>query len=210
MAEIAGRGPSGTPPPPPADLASWALPITELPAGERFYRIHRLEHDSIFFSPLPGAPPTGRFDSPSGRFRVLYAALSFAGALLETLLRNPAKRLVALQLLEERAITALVAQRMIRMVDLRGPGLQLLGLDASVYARPYENCGEWADSLFLHAEAPDGLIYPSRFDPRESCVALFRRADLVLQAAEPGTPLSTRFANASDVLREYGKGFESS
>ena len=35
-------------------------------------RIHRLQHGPIHFSPGPGHPPAGRYDSATGRFGVLY------------------------------------------------------------------------------------------------------------------------------------------
>ncbi len=202
------RGPSGAPPPPPKDLTTTKLPITVLPTATTFTRVHHLVNGPIHFSPGRGRPAQGRFDSAVGTFGVLYVALTFSGALVETLLRKPASRLISIDDLSRRGVAALVANRDLKLVDLRGPGLQRLGLDGTINTGPYENCGLWADAWFAHPERPDGLLYRSRHDPGEACVALFERDDLVVTVTHDPVPLRSVMPQVAEVLHRYGKGLE--
>jgi hypothetical protein len=180
-----------------------------LPAGTTFSRVHPLALGPIHFSPGNGMSAQGRFDSATGTFGVLYAALSFAGAVVETLLRKPSRRLISVGELSNRGVVALTTNRDLALVDFRGPGLQQLGLDAAINTGPYENCGLWADQLFAHPERPDGILYPSRHDPSEGCIALFERDDLVVTIASDPVPLRSIMTQVTETLRRYGKGLES-
>jgi hypothetical protein len=60
-----------------------------LPAGASLVRIHRTEHDPLWFGPGPDEPPTYRFDAPDGSYGVCYLAHEPAGAFVETFLRDP-------------------------------------------------------------------------------------------------------------------------
>ena len=87
-----------------------------------------------------------------------------------------------------------------------GAALQSLGVDNGITTGPYEPCGVWADALFTHPDRPDGIIYPSRHDPDQACVALFRRADLAIEVASESVPLLEMLPEVASVLRRYGKG----
>jgi hypothetical protein len=202
------RGPSGTPPPPPKDLATTALPLTVLIAGTAFTRVHPLAFGPIHFSPGTGRPAQGRFDSATGAFGVLYAALNFDGAVVETLLRKPERRLISVGDISSRSVAALVTNRDVALVDLRGPGLQRLGLDGTICTGPYKNCSLWADELFAYPDRPDGILYPSRHDPGEACIALFERNDLVVTVARDAVSLRSIMPQIIETLRRYGKGLE--
>jgi hypothetical protein len=197
------RGPQDPVPLPPADLATRRLPIVELPAGTALRRIHRTANPPIHCSAGPG-----RFDSPAGRFGVLYAARGFDGAFAETILRNPARRLVSLREIEARSLAVLALGTTVRLVDLTGPGLSALGLDARFLSGPYDPCGAWAEALAAHAAAPGGILYPSRFDPSEHCVALFDRPAPLLAPRGPGQPLGTMPAAVGAALDRYGKALD--
>ena len=95
-----------------------------------------------------------------------------------------------------------------RLVEMRGPGLQLLGVDNSITTGPYGPCGLWADALFAHPDEPDGIAYASRHDPDQVCVALFSRPDVALEVASDSVPLSEMPGDIARVLRRYGKGLE--
>ncbi|RWE90453.1 MAG: RES domain-containing protein [Mesorhizobium sp.] len=200
----ARRGPSGVAPPPPDWLAGISLPIEEIKAGQILHRVHRSSFDPIFFSPGPDVPPTSRFDSASGRFGVLYCALSLRGALAETLLRNPQRLMVASTDIVSRSATSLVSVRPLRVVRLHGAGLQMVGTDNAVSTGPYEPCGLWSDALWDHKDQPDGLAYQSRHDSSEICLALFQRANVRLSARET-FPLSQTLRTVADVLDIFGK-----
>jgi hypothetical protein len=179
-----------------------------LPAGPVLRRIHLLRHRPLFFSPGTGMPPQGRFDSLSSRFGILYTARTLAGAVVETLLRNPAEPLVTRTRLLPRGLATLITARPLRPVDLTGPGLSQLGLDARFSAGPYDLCGAWADAWHAHPSAPDGILHPSRLDPSEHGVALFDRAAAALDQDGESAPLGTLREEVAAVLNRYGKALE--
>lgn len=201
-----GRGPTGAASLPPDWLKSVHLPLKELGKESSLLRIHASDRDPIFFSPGFGHTPVGRFDSAGGHFGVLYVAAFFEGAFVETVLRNPRRRLIGLAEIGDRSIAVLAFSRAIRLVPMDGAALQSLGVDNGITTGPYEPCGVWADALFTHPDRPDGIIYPSRHDPDQACVALFRRADLAIEVASESVPLLEMLPEVASVLRRYGKG----
>jgi hypothetical protein len=205
---MSSAGPSGVAALPPDWLADIALPLTELAAGTILVRIHRTANPPVFFSPGRARRPAGRFDSAAGAFGVLYLALTLECAFAETVLRNPARRLVGWAEIAARSAARLAAPRPLRFASLHGNGLQTLGLDNAIATGPYQPCGLWADALHAHADRPDGIAYASRFDPTHLCIALFERPDIGLATVGPSTPLIDMLPEVSAVLRRYGKALE--
>lgn len=201
---IGRRGPSGAAPTPPAWLKTKPLPIDVLPAGKILHHIHRLTLSPVFFGPGKGMPPINRFDSASGRFGVLYLGVSRSGALAETILRNPQRLMVAASEITSRAATELSVDRDLRIVQMHGTGLQALGTDNAISTGPYEPCGQWADALWDHADRPDGLAYQSRYNPSETCIALFERPDLTLDI-QATRLLTGMLKGVAALLDGYGK-----
>jgi len=160
----------------------------------------------VFFSPESGKPATGRFDSPSGAFGVLYLAQSLEGAFAETVLRNPQRRLVNLAEIIGRASSVLGLSRAVRLADMRGPGLQALGTDNAISTGPYGPCGVWADALHAHSDKADGIAYSSRHDPEQLCIALFSRPDITFDILSGPTPLADLLVDVANLLRRYRKG----
>lgn len=202
------RGPAGAAPPPPVWLAGRSLPLDLLPAGTVLHRIHRAARGPVFFGPGPGHPPTYRFDSASSRFGVLYVGLSRAGAVAETLLRNPQRLMVGVSEITDRAATELACRAELRVVKLYGSGLQAVGTDNAISTGPYEPCGLWADALWDHPDHPDGIAYQSRHDSSEICLALFDRLGPAfdIRSTRPLTALSHEIAA---LLDGYGKSLSS-
>ncbi|WP_266064766.1 RES family NAD+ phosphorylase [Brucella intermedia] len=198
------RGPSGTAPLPPAWLATKPLPVDVLPAGTILHRVHRSILPPVFFGPGDGNSPINRFDSASSRFGVLYVGLSRAGALAETILRNPQRLMVAASDILSRSATELSVQRDLRIVRMHGTGLQTVGTDNAISTGPYEPCGQWTDALWDHPDQPDGLAYQSRHDPNEICIALFERSDLAMVVHQT-TPLTAMPKVIAELLNRYGK-----
>jgi hypothetical protein len=155
-------------------------------------------------------PPSGRFDSATAAFGVLYSAETFAGAFSETVLRNPARRLIGMAEIESRSLAVIGTSRTTRLVDLQGDGLQQLGLDGSIFTGPYENCGLWTDALFHHPDRPDGILYRSRHDPSQICIAWFERTDLRMTLASGSVPLTRLLTEVGELLRRYGKALDAS
>jgi RES domain len=200
----ATRGPSGQAPTPPAWLDITDLPVDVIPAGTPLIRVHRLTHNPIFFGPGAGIPPTYRFDSLSGAFGILYVGRSVAAAVVETLLRNPARKMVSYSAVAARASSDIRSIRDLRLVRLYGRGLQQVGCDNAISTGPYEPCGAWADALWRHPERPDGIAYQSRHDSSEICLVLFERSDLGLKAGSPER-LVDQLPMISNLLSAYGK-----
>ncbi len=105
-------------------------------------------------------------------------------------------------------VTTLVANRAVRLVDLRGPGLSQLGLDAAIFSGPYEPCGLWADALYVHPNRPDGILYPSRHNSSETCTAFFERGDLGFVPVAETVPLGSRLIEVDRLMTRYGKALE--
>jgi hypothetical protein len=178
-----------------------------VPAGTTLYRAHGSTHGPLFFGPGAGNPPTYRFDSLSGTFGVLYVlyvGLGMAGALVETLLRNPARKMVDYGNIADRALTLIHSRRDLKHARLHGNGLQQPGCDNAISTGPYDPCGAWSDALWAHRSTPDGIAYQSRHDPREICLALFERPDLGL-VADTTTNLQDMLPAVANVLSSYGK-----
>ena len=203
-APLQPRGPGGAAPSPPDWLGGSVLPLDIIPANVVLHRIHRISHGPIFFGPGIGNPPASRFDSASGRFGVIYVALSLPGALAETILRNPQRRMVSLADITERAASELICERPLRVVKLYGEGLQAVGTDNSVSTGPYGPCGLWTDALFDHANKPDGIAYQSRHDSSQLCFALFEREDFTLEILATKA-LGAMLNEVSSLLDLYGK-----
>jgi len=189
------RGPSGAAPHPPDDLHARALPLFEIAAGTDFYRVHRSDRGPIFFGPGRDSPPIYRFDPQSGRFGILYAAIAPDAALIETLLRNPQRLGIDYSEIAGRSLAVLSASRDLRLVDARGANLSRLGTTAALATGPYGPCAAWADALFDHPERPDGILYTSRHNPDEACIALFEREDFAVSVR-----ITTRLAKILPVI----------
>jgi hypothetical protein len=198
------RGPSDRAPSPPARLGKLPLPLDIIPAGAALARVHRISNGPIFFGPGAGNTPTYRFDSLTAKFGILYAGVALPGALVETLLRNPKRKMVAYRELASRATSELRCKRNLRLVRLHGAGLQQLGCDNAISTGPYDPCGAWADALWDHPEVPDGIAYQSRHDRREICLAVFERPDLEFTAAPP-VPLLDQLSELAVILGRYRK-----
>ena len=205
---MTGRGPAGRAAEPPDWLPHTHLPIMNV-QPQPFARIHRSIHPPIFFSPGANQPPAGRFDSVAGTFGVLYLAFNVAGAFAETILRNPRRRLIGWDEIATRSMSYLTPSRGLQLLQMHGPGLQALGVDNAITTGPYDPCGRWAEALFSHADRPDGIVYASRHDPDQLCVALFSRADITIIAAAGPVPLAEQIAEVAAILRRYGKGLHS-
>ncbi|MGP3699631.1 RES family NAD+ phosphorylase [Rhodobacter sp. NSM] len=198
------RGPTGEAPLPPADLALRRLPITEIGSDADLFRVHRSGLDPVFYGPGAGLPPVYRFDSPGGRFGVLYLAPGPDAALVETLLRQPQRLTVDYREIAVRSLSILRANRPLRLVAAQGANLSRLGTTAALATGPYDPCGAWADALFDHPETPDGLLFSSRHNPDETCIALFERKDIVL-TRQKSIPLPDMLADVGRLLDRHGK-----
>lgn len=203
-------GPSGTAPLPPEWLAARALPLVRFRRGTRFFRVHRVDHDAVFFGPAIDPEtgqrprPTHRFDSLTGAFGVLYLSKHLEGAFAETLLRNPQRRFVSETNVVSRAVSELTCDCDLKLVDLRSRGLSHVGTTNAISTGPYTPCWTWSDYLWSHRDQPDGIAYASRHNPRQICYAIFERPGTVFTAAAP-TVFAQMMPMVKELLRRYEK-----
>jgi len=104
----------------------------------------------------------------SGAFGVLYLGPSLNVALAETVLRNPARKMVSFPAIAERASCELHSPRDLRLVALHGSGLQQVGRHNAISTGPYDPCGAWADAFWAHPDAPDGIAFNLAATPARS------------------------------------------
>lgn len=188
-------------PAPPRELRDRPLPL--LTVSGPWARIHRASLGPLFFGRTGGC----RFDAPDGSFGVLYVAASPAGAFIETFGWVTGTRVISEQRLGERRLCDVYARRPVKVVDLAGPGLAVLGADARLGAGPHPTAQRWSRALHDHPDAPDGLLYRSRHDPGELCLALFERASAGWLAQDRGALDSPALAPVvGGWLDRYGFG----
>jgi hypothetical protein len=158
----------------------------------------------VFFGPGRGAPPRHRVDAPDGEYQVLYVALSYEGALVETLLRNPRRRTVDLVDLETRRMAVLTNDTPLRLVEAHGAGLSRLGTTAALSTGGYHASRAWALALWRHEARPDGLVYASRHNPGLLCAAVYDRPQAIFTVAAT-QPLLEDETRLHAVFAAHGK-----
>jgi hypothetical protein len=156
-------------PPPPADLSTRDLPIAFV--KEPIYRIFKSTRGWDYF----GTGKSERFDDPTQRYGVLYAAIQPDAAFAEVFLRALSSMVVAEQDLVDRSLVT-IATRPLKCADLLSEGLRKISCDNRVSTeKPYNTTGLWSRAFFEHPDKPDGIIYRSRHNPDLHCLALFDR-----------------------------------
>jgi len=195
-------GPSGHASPPPSWLKTIGLPATTLPKGSSLWRCHRRADDPVFFG--PGNPPIHRFDAPAGQYQVLYVAMDYDGALVETLLRNPHRRIVDESDLAIRNMAVLKTDTPLRLVNAYGAGLSTIGATGEISSGKYTASRRRSLALWEHPDRPDGIIYASRHNTSLLCVAIFSRPYSIISLDRTAPLLSDR-KRVGDLLAAHGK-----
>jgi hypothetical protein len=145
-----------------------------LAVGESVHRFYTAKYEPLFFDRGLG----GRLNAPNGKYGVLYAAESLAGAFAETFLREPGRTLLAADFLASKGYARLRVLRPLTLIKLGGPGLARLGATAEVThgGLPYDIPQAWSEALRAHPAKVDGIAYYARHDDEELCYALFEHA----------------------------------
>ncbi len=188
-----------------AHLSSCKLPLAVHSIGEHWYRIHDSRFGAIFFGPPDGAPPKSRFDDPASEYRVCYLGLSPYAVVAETLLHSPARRILSIADIRKRSFATIQLQRAVRLVQLHGPGLNMLDITSDIVDGDYTVCGELARALYERDEEVDGVEYRCRHDNGEIAVALFDRAQDAI-SLESSTPVVTSHALLAEIVDRYNIG----
>lgn len=183
---------------PPSALHGLGLPTFK--TNQTFVRIHRLEHDPAFW----GRTGNNRFDAPTGAYGVLYAAENFDGAFIETF-GDVSPKTVSVNSLTVRGAATVAPQRELQLVDLAGPGLSQLGLDARICTDDHALSQAWSQALWSHPSSLDGIWYAARHDAGQRSVALFdRAASAVAAKAVIGLMDSPQDAITARAVEKYG------
>ncbi|MNL05661.1 RES domain protein [compost metagenome] len=137
----------------------------------------------------------------------MYIAETEAGAFVETYLRNPKGVPVYLsaESLRHRHFTIIAFMKPLRLIDLTGPGLVRVGVDARLMSGDPALSQRWALAFWNHPDRPDGILYRSRHDSEMMCCAVFDRRDDAHTAKTLGTLADP--ANAEilgPILERYG------
>jgi RES domain len=155
-------------PEPPHNLAEQKLPVIE--RQHAWFRIHQNQYDPLYF----GCSGNSRFDAPNDEYGILYIAQHSKGAFIETFGANTGIKIVSNDELSLRSISRLQAQRSLKLVDLTGPGLAIIGADARLCTGDHRLAQRWALAFWQNPQV-DGIYYRARHDPEQYCAAIFDR-----------------------------------
>lgn len=157
-------------PTPPEDFASRTLPITEINLSLIvLYRIHCREHGPLFYTRKTNGQQY-RFDAALSEFGVLYVALSFEWAFMETVIRDRFQGGALPLLIDEADLESQSLSRLswdqhraLRVADFKSP-LVALGGDSLLLSTPdYHVTNQWSSAIFTHPAQVDGILYRSRY-----------------------------------------------
>lgn len=132
---------------------------------------------------------SSRLSSPSGAFRVLYAAGDFPTAFAEAVVRDrfegKTRRFLYRPHLEQMCVTSISSSRELVLLDLRGATAYEVGIDTDANRARSHTSGQ-ALSEAVHAEmtAIDGILFNSRLTTGD-CVAIYDRAFSALSGTPP-------------------------
>lgn len=149
-------------------------------------RILPIRHRS---TPTGAGFGSSRLSSPSGAFRVLYAANSFATAFAEAVVRDrfegKKKRFLYRPHLEELCVTSISSSHALALLDLRGAAAYEAGINTDASRARAHTSGQ-ALSEAVHAEMGDidGILFNSRLTTGD-CVAIYDRAFPALSGTPP-------------------------
>lgn len=169
----------------PERLHGVRLPLIRLP--EKLIRLSERKYaDPIHWSRLG----IHRFDSPGARYGVLYTSNRVETAVLEIFGDQWMKdRQVSLNDLESFDVCELEVRGSLKVLDTTGKHLNRLGTDANFFATTdYSVTQNWARALMTHRQAPAGIRYNSRKNPRRINYAVFG-----LPAAKSAVRLTKRY-----------------
>ncbi|HXT36785.1 MAG TPA: RES family NAD+ phosphorylase [Chloroflexota bacterium] len=168
-------------------------------------RLHPLQYGAIHFD----TSSQYRFNPTDGAYGVLYCGENLECCLLETVPRLDTPQHTTFRSLSRRvdlaprALSEIATHHPLRLVDLSGDGLALIGAHAGLCSCPYDQVRPWSRALWAHPDQPDGLLFRARHNPRLASVALFDRAadDLFVRTTVPLLALPTR--ELAEIVNRY-------
>jgi hypothetical protein len=182
-------------------LNALQLPIEPIEAGTTLVRIH-WPGKALFFGPGEHRKARGRFDCTDGSFGTCYLAERTRAAFVETFLREGRVKLVSEEELRAREWSAVEVVETLRLVACHGAALTDLHTTSAISSGAYSRSRAWANALYHHPGAPDGLYYRSRHDDDEMCVALFSRAEAKVRLVDT-RPLLDPATQVIEAINHY-------
>ncbi len=161
-------------------------------------RIHLCDFAPMYF----GNRRQNRFDSKAQSFGVLYVARQLNGSFVEVFCRNKERHVSAARL-AQYCVSEFRASRNLKLIDLAGRGLVKMGLDARLATGSYASSQTWSQAFYEHPGSADGILYPSRHDPKQQLAALFDRSQSLLTVKRLGTLREHLGNDLFDLLDHY-------
>ncbi|MFK7967033.1 MAG: RES family NAD+ phosphorylase [Burkholderiaceae bacterium] len=161
---------------PSPQLGDIALKIHTV-AVQDLVRISRHNSGEPFF----GRQAANRFDDPARQFGTCYCGLDLTTALAETVLHDEVPMGGKFYVPREEVLTRYAvhfnrSDQQLRLANLTGPSLAVLGADGAISTDAFAVPQRWAAALHEHSAAVDGLLYVSRVVNDRYAVAVFDRA----------------------------------
>ena len=163
--------------------------------------------DPLGFGHAPSRFSDPRIGDPAATpYGVVYLGRTLKVCFLEAIVRDRGDaRLgllpVEMAQLEHTTCAEIAPKEALTLVDLRSDGPVRMGVPTDAVRAADPSLGQaWALAFHAHAAAPDGIIYPSRFDG-ETNLALFDRALGKVRVRSAG-PLLDRRTELAEVIRD--------
>ena len=153
-----------------------------------------------------GRSGLNRWDSPDKSYGVFYAAESWQGAFMESVLHDPKAKTVLESDLAKRSIALITTSVDLRVVDLSDvKTLRGLEITESESQGAYSESQAISKAIYSAGWDVHAIRYASRLDPGQSCLALFDFPGGHLFFHDLGSLLSDFNRNlVSSVFRAYG------
>jgi len=188
-------------PDPPPDFGSRELPVVE--STGPWYRLNPVRYSSALFFDRSGK---GRFDGLGLGYSILYVGADEYTAFIECFGRAHGARGVAESALKERNLVRITSARPLVLADLTGNGLVKLGADSRIASGSYLMARKWAQAIWEHPRAVDGLRYHSRHDDTRLCCGLFDQTRSLLREENLGNLVEQHPALLAQILAHYDYG----
>jgi hypothetical protein len=159
--------------PPPGNFSSFDLPVHTL-SPDTLIRLSRRKDNQPYF----GKSLDNRFADPKKRYGTCYFGLSLECCFAEIVLRDLVGK-GGFQISRDavRVHVLRFGGRPLKLADLTGPALRLLGGSAELSTLPPSPLPQlWSRAVFEHKAKVDGILYQSRLCPSQQGVAVFSRA----------------------------------
>jgi hypothetical protein len=188
-------------PSPPKDFRSRELPTVD--SQGTWYRLNDRDFTSSLYFDRSGS---GRFDSPAQGYGILYVGADVYASWIECYGRTHGAKGVSEIVLRQRNLFEIDSQRELVFADLTGNGLVKMGADARLSSGSYFAARQWAQAIYDHPQAVDGIRYRSRHDDERFCYGIFERCADELREKDLGNLIEANPKLLAEILEFYDYG----